>query len=498
MADLSIPLKQKKKNKDTKHKRTVFVSGKFEVLHPGHLRLFRFARELGDRLIVGVLSDRLAEQETDSHLVPEDLRLEGVRSNSGVDEAIFIDKPIEKVIDEIRPDYVVKGKEHENSFNVELDAVKQYGGRLVFSSGEVVFSSLDLIRKNFKDTDQKVASVPKDYLGRHGIQTQDLVKIIRNFSELDVCVIGDLIIDEYVSCTPLGMSQEEPNIVVRPIDSKRYIGGAGIVAAHAAGLGAKVHYFGISGEDKTSIFAQEKLSDYGVETHLIRDVSRPTTLKKRYRAQGQTLLRVSHLHHDSLENNLQKTMLKEIERVIPKCSLLVFSDFNYGCLPQSLVDEIINRVGRPDLVMTADSQTSSQTGDISRFKNMGLLTPTEREARIALRNQQDGLVVLLEKLRERSNAKNIILKLGSDGVLLSMQDQNNLPQTDRISALNSSPRDVMGAGDSMLIGTSMALATPEINPWAAACLGSIFAAHQVSQVGNIPLNLEEVLSELES
>ena len=191
-------------------------------------------------------------------------------------------------------------------------------------------------------------------------------------------------------------------------------------------------------------------------------------------------------------------MLREIEKTISDCSLLVFSDFNYGCLPQILVDEIIARVSRSDLVMTADSQTSSQTGDISRFKNMGLLTPTEREARIALRNQQDGLAVLLERLRERSKAKNIILKLGSDGVLLYMQDQSNLPQTDRIPALNSSPRDVMGAGDSMLIGTSMALATPDINPWAAACLGSIFAAHQVSQVGNIPLNLNDVLHELEA
>ena len=127
---------------------------------------------------------------------------------------------------------------------------------------------------------------------------------------------------------------------------------------------------------------------------------------------------------------------------------------------------------------------------------MGLLTPTEREARIALRNQQDGLVVLLDKLRERSSAKNIILKLGSDGVLLSMQDLKNLPQTDRIQALNSSPRDVMGAGDSMLIGTSMALATAAVNPWAAALVGSIFAAHQVSQVGNIPLKLDEVVREL--
>ena len=489
----------KKKDKDIMSNRTVLVSGKFEVFHPGHLRLFRFAHELGDRLIVGVLSDRLvAEQEPESHVVPEDLRLEGVRSNSSVDEAIFIDKPIEKVIEEIRPDYVVKGKEHENSFNVELEAVKQYGGRLVFSSGEVVFSSLDLIRKNFKDVDQKVARIPKKYLDRHGFQTKDLVNIIQSFSELKVCVIGDLIIDEYITCNPLGMSQEEPNIVVTPIDSKRYIGGAGIVAAHAAGLGAKVHYFGVSGEDKISLFAQEKLSDYGVETHLIRDESRPTTLKKRYRAQGQTLLRVSHLHHDSIDHNLQKIMLREIEKTISDCSLLVFSDFNYGCLPQILVDEIITRVSRSDLIMTADSQTSSQTGDISRFKNMGLLTPTEREARIALRNQQDGLAVLLEKLRERSQAKHIILKLGSDGVLLYIQDQSNLPQTDRIPALNSSPRDVMGAGDSMLIGTSMALATPDINPWAAACLGSIFAAHQVSQVGNIPLNLNEVLHELES
>ena len=96
----------KKKDKDIRSNRTVLVSGKFEVLHPGHLRLFRFAHELGDRLIVGVLSDRLvAEQEPESHVVPEDLRLEGVRSNSSVDEAIFIDKPIEKVIEEIRPDY---------------------------------------------------------------------------------------------------------------------------------------------------------------------------------------------------------------------------------------------------------------------------------------------------------------------------------------------------------------------------------------------------------
>ena len=491
-------LNQKEKHKDMRSKRTVFVSGKFEVLHPGHLRLFRFAREMGDHLVVGVLSDRLTEEVTDAHVVPEDLRLEGVQSNSGVDEVIFIDKPVEEVIEDLRPDYVVKGKEYENSFNVELEAVKQYGGRLVFSSGEVVFSSLDLIRKNLTEVHPKVASVPKQYLDRHDIQTKDLAKIVRRFSELSVCVIGDLIIDEYITCTPLGMSQEDPSIVVTPLGSKRYVGGAGIVAAHAAGLGAKVHYCGVIGEDEVGIFAQEKLGDFGVEAHPIVDESRPTTLKQRYRAQDKTLLRVSHLHQDSIDLNLQKLMLKEVEKIISDCSLLVFSDFNYGCLPQTLVDKIINRVRRSDLIMTADSQSSSQTGDVSRFKDMDLLTPTEREARIALRNQQDGLVVLIEKLRERARANNIILKLGTDGALLYLQDQENLAQIDRIPALNLSPRDVIGAGDSMLIGSSMALAISGVSPWESAFLGSIFSALQVNQVGNAPLSLDEVLRELEA
>ena len=129
---------------------------------------------------------------------------------------------------------------------------------------------------------------------------------------------------------------------------------------------------------------------------------------------------------------------------------------------------------------------------------MTLLMPTEREARIALRNQQDGLVVLIEKLRERARANNIILKLGTDGALLYLQDQENLAQIDRIPALNLSPRDVIGGGDSMLIGSSMALAISGVSPWESAFLGSIFSALQVNQVGNAPLSLDEVLRELEA
>ena len=64
---------------------TVFVYGRFNVLHPGHVRLLRYARDAGDKLVVGVEPDSTAGDE--AH-VPEELRLEGVRSCSYVDEAL--------------------------------------------------------------------------------------------------------------------------------------------------------------------------------------------------------------------------------------------------------------------------------------------------------------------------------------------------------------------------------------------------------------------------
>ena len=94
----------------------VFVSGNFNVLHPGHLRLLRFASECGKELIVGVNSDRISGEAS---YVPEELRLEGVKSNSWVNKVILIDDSVSDVIDKLRPDIVVKGKEYQNTFNPE-------------------------------------------------------------------------------------------------------------------------------------------------------------------------------------------------------------------------------------------------------------------------------------------------------------------------------------------------------------------------------------------
>ena len=475
--------------------KTVLVSGHFNVIHPGHLRLLRFAKECGTRLMVAVESDRIAGYAA---YVPELLRLEGVQSNSFVDEAFIIDEPIAQVVARLRPDIVVKGREHESRLNPEAAALAGYGGQLLFSSGETVFSSLDLIRREFKNLQPNSIRLPESYLSRLQINIDRLESILGMFDQLKVVVLGDLIIDEYITCQPLGMSQEDPTIVVTPIDSVKFVGGAGIVAAHAAGLGASVEFISVAGNDEACEFGREKLKSFGVSASLLNDPTRPTTLKQRYRSKGKSLLRVSHLHQGAISVELQEQLLERFASALADADLLVFSDFNYGCLPQSLVDKVIamTRAHHKSVLLAADSQSSSQIGDISRYHGMDLITPTEREARIAVKNQEDGLVMLAEELRQQSLARNILLKMGEEGVLIHASDDGQSGYlTDQVPALNMYPKDVAGAGDSLLIASSLALAAGA-NIWEAACLGSLAAAIQVGRVGNSPLQISELQGEL--
>jgi len=474
------------------NKNIVFVSGTFNIVHPGHLRLLRFAAECGDFLVVGVLSDRLASGPQ----LQETMRLDGVDAISLVSHTFSLDDAPAAFISELQPSVVVKGNEHENANNPEQDAVQAYGGKLLFSSGGTTFSSLELLRRETEFIDHGSIIKPKGYITRHKINVSGLDKLLVQMRSLNVCVIGDTIVDEYVQCDPLGMSQEDPTIVVTPIMVNKFLGGAGIVAAHARGLGAgKVSFITVTGDDDDSKFIANKLKGYGVDANLVVDDSRPTTLKKRYRVGNKTLLRVSHLRQHKINKALQKQMRDHVFAALDGSDLLIFSDFNYGSLPHDLVDEISDECTRRGIIVVADSQSSSHVGDVSRFKNAVLLTPTEREARLALGNYEDGLVVLAEALRIKTNAQNIVITLGAEGLLIHAAGHKKTQWlTDRLPSLNTAPKDTAGAGDCLLVCSAMALAL-ERPIWESLYLGSVAAACQVGRIGNIPITVEELLIE---
>ena len=107
-------------------------------------------------------------------------------------------------------------------------------------------------------------------------------------------------------------------------------------------------------------------------------------------------------------------MLSRLEEDLNQASLLIFSDFNYGCLPQRVVDQIVQICRKLSIPMVADSQSSSQIGDISRFKGMMLITPTEHEARLSVGDSTSGLVVLAEKLAKKAESQHSLITLGHD------------------------------------------------------------------------------------
>ena len=85
--------------------------------------------------------------------------------------------------------------------------------------------------------------------------------------------------------------------------------------------------------------------------------------------------------------------------------MIILSDFNYGALPKKLIENIIKIANNNKIIVTADSQSSSQIGYINKYKNVNLLTPTEYEARVSVRNQEDGIPVLCKELQQDTKTK---------------------------------------------------------------------------------------------
>lgn len=462
--------------------RISFVSGNFKVIHPGHVRLLRFAKDMADLLVVGVLPRNDFNADID-----EQDRLYNVQALSVVDHACMVDDSIAETLRALRPDFVIKGKEHEQAENIESRVLDEIGGKLIFSSGQPVPSAMDCVSSAPVITSTRLIQ-PHAYMDRHSLCVQSLTERMERIKQVEVCVVGDVIVDEYINCDALGMSQEDPTVVITPIDTQRYLGGAGIVAAHAAGLGAQVNFAAVCGEGEVAAFVSDKCQDYGVDCNLFPDATRPTTLKQRFRCRGKTMLRVSHLRQHGVDKKLTEEMLDKLAPQVEKAQLLIFSDFNYGCLPQPLVDQLTVWANTKKTLIAADSQSSSQMGDVSRFRFAHLLTPTEREARLAVHDFEAGLVVLAELLLKKAEAQNVIMTLGESGILV----QQASSATDQLPALNPAARDVVGAGDSLLVVASLALAAGG-NIWEAACLGSVAAGIQVGRQGNIPLSAEEIV-----
>ncbi len=484
------------------NQQVVICYGHFNIIHPGHIRYLEHAKSLGEQLVVAVQGDHLLTHSSNTHNFSEQERAVGLSWLNIVDMVLVLDTgELEDAILLLCPKFLVLGKEFEkerkSQLKGSLDNLTKSGGTVVFYAGEVQYATTELLSDKPFDIKRQRKAQFQQSCQKQNIAQAELFNALKNFSQSNLIVLGDTIVDQYIACDALGMSAEAPVLVVRELKTKEFVGGASIVAAHARQLGAQCHYLSVVGDDPQAELISKKLNHHNVPHTLITDSSRPTTFKMRYMVENQKIFRVSRLRDHSLSEELEEKVIEKLRKLAPGVNGILVSDFAYGVITDRILEELYELKDQHSLKLFGDLQCSSQVGNVSKFKNFDLLTPTEKEARIALGNRDDSVEWVANLLMEMSNTKNLLIKLGGEGFIAYSTEKDRLVNRQHFPALSTNPLDVAGAGDSLLacMAVSMSSGNP---PMVSAALGACMASLAVQSLGNLPVRnerLQQMLNE---
>ncbi len=463
--------------------------GHFNLIHPGHLRYLQHAKTLADKLVVVIVSDKELNNNRNNQHFLENERAESIANLQIVDYVIILnDLTLDKLVDIIKPKVLVFGKEFEQKqpkqISLAIGAVSKQG-EVVFHAGETHYSTANLLHGTISDIESRSRGQLNAICKKYNITLNNLQNRLNSFSDSKLIVIGDTIVDNYVACDALGMSAEAPVLVVKELENREFIGGAAIVASHVAALGANCHYISVVGKDDRSKIISKSLIEQGISIDLVVDTSRPTTYKTRYMVENQKLFRVSRIKDHKISEKIEQDIIDKLTILAPGIDGILVSDFVYGVITQKILDVISDLSKKFDIKLYGDLQCSSQVGKVSKFSKFDLITPTEKESRVALDDNESGIEWIANTLLENTKSKNMLMKLGSDGFIAYSSDR--FMQRQNFPALTINPVDVTGAGDSLFAAMSVSLSSGA-SLIEASVIGTCMASLAVTKVGNIPIS----------
>ena len=478
----------------------VHCHGCFDIVHPGHILHLQFARSMGDLLIVSVSADPHVNKGVDRPLIPDELRAQSLAALECVD-AVYVnpDPTAVELLNALQPDVYVKGREYEENadprFLAEKKAVISGGGRVVFSSGDVVYSSTALIgslenQQRFQD--EKVTRL-RD---ANGLTTQNLHSLLHRARGKRIVVIGDYILDRYHFCDATGVAGEGPMLSLRPLEQRDYDGGAGVIALHLAGLGAEPTLISGLADDELSAQISMRLAAAGVDVQCTHG-RRQVICKHRYLVDHNKLFKVDDGSSTPGDSQLEGLLAAKIIAAAERADAVVLGDFGYGMITASLLERILPELRKRVPVIAGD--VSGRNSNLLNLKNLDLICPTERESREALHDFSSGLGAVVWKLLRTTGAKQAIITLGKQGLVTFDGSETPLPsrlKSDYLPALSSPAIDPLGCGDALLSAATLALAAGG-SLQAAAFLGAVAASIESQEVGNIPVTTERLLWQLQ-
>ena len=476
----------------------VMCHGVFDLVHPGHIRHLLYAKSKADILVASLTADLHIAKANYRPFVPQDLRALNLAALEMVDY-VLIDEdatPLRNLA-LVQPDFFAKGYEYQNGglhpkTQEEIDIVERYGGEVLFTPGDIVYSSSALIESGPPDI-----SIDKLLMLMHaeGLGFEKLHQTLQRCCGIAVHVVGDTIIDSLTHTTMIGGMTKTPTPSVRFDSCQYFVGGAAIVAAHLSAAGADVTFSTVLGDDPLKDFVLDGLDRAGVKVQAIIDRTRPTTHKNTIVCADYRLLKVDTLDNRSISDNTVDRITEQVERT--RSDAVVFSDFRHGVFNRRTIPRLIGALP-PGAFRVADSQVASRWGNILDFRGFDLITPNEREARFALADQDTGIRPLAAKLHEESGCRMVILKLGDRGVLTCRPGKgNDLRSFFVVDSFAERVVDAVGAGDALLAYATLAMVAGG-SEVAATVLGSVAAALECERDGNLPVSLAAMTERVEA
>ena len=318
--------------------------------------------------------------------------------------------------------------------------------------------------------------------------SSDLIELVSRIASTRVLCVGDVMLDRFITGEVARISPEAPVPILRIQGEAAMLGGAGNVARNVAALGGTVTLIALTGDDSAADEIDNALA--GLETisaNLVRHQTRSTTIKTRFIAGTQQILRADSEVSEPLDDTAGNALVAKAQAAMSDHHVLVLSDYGKGVLSRGRAQHLIRLAKTAGIPVIVDPKGT----DYGVYANADVITPNRTEIREASRMPTGGIDDVADAARAIANRHElaaVLVTLSQDGMLLA--------ETGAVHHLPAEARevfDVSGAGDTVVATIAGALATGA-SLTNAARLANVCAGIVVAKAGTAAAYLPEVVA----
>jgi rfaE bifunctional protein kinase chain/domain len=278
--------------------------------------------------------------------------------------------------------------------------------------------------------------------------------IVASFDRTHVLVVGDAMLDTFITGRVARLSPEAPVPVVIFDHESHRIGGAGNVAHNVVALGGRSTLVAVAGHDDAAATLARACRDAGITPALVGDADRRTTTKMRIVTErNQQVARVDYEADAEISGGIERQVVSAMQQYVGDASAIVISDYLKGCVTASVMRAAIAEGQTHGIPVLVDPKLPH----IGAYAGATVITPNHHEAEMAthMRVRNDGHARDAARLfREQSACGAVIMTRGDQGMWLLGPDVEG-----SLQAAAREVADVTGAGDTVIATMALALAT---------------------------------------